>query len=173
MSADGVAHRKDVLLGEVDVEVTVRVRRIGDVTVADPRIESGLVVEGLIRLGDFRKLPEFLSVPWPRDILLQPEPRVLLRNNRGPGHAEFLVGAGLLGMPVRIKEGVNFGVAGGNRGDRLQHGIGAGGGTAVHKEDAIGARLRDYRGFARDAHDEEIVGELDIARRVGDDLRRC
>ncbi len=70
LSVGGVAHRQDVLLREVDVEIAIGVRRVGDVSVADSGIESAFVVEGFVGLGDLGKLLEFLSVPGPRDVLL-------------------------------------------------------------------------------------------------------
>ena len=96
----------------MDVEIAVRVRRIRDVSVANSGIESALVVERLVGLGDLGKFFEFLSVPRPRDVLLKPQPRVFVRNNRRAGLAQPLVGTSLLGMPVRVEDRMNSAAAG-------------------------------------------------------------
>src|SRR5262249_23624803 len=68
-------------------------------------------------------------------------------------------------------ERVNLAAAVGKRGDRFQHGIGAGGRSAIHQQDALAACVRNDSGFSRDADDVEIVGEVFGTRVVG--LRRC
>jgi hypothetical protein len=83
----GVAHREDVLLGEVDVKIAIRVRRVREKSVADSGIEDTLVVEGLVGLGDFGKFLEFLPVPRPGDVLRQPEARVFLGDEKAYGAA--------------------------------------------------------------------------------------
>ena len=70
LSVNGVAHRKHVLLREVNVEVAIRVRGVGNISVADSGFESGFVVEGFVGLCDFGQLLEFLPVPRPLDVLL-------------------------------------------------------------------------------------------------------
>src|SRR5579863_2425815 len=165
LSVSGVAHSEDILLWEVDVKIAVGVRRVGDVSVTDSGIESALVVEGFVGLGDFGKLFEFLPVPWPRDVLLQPEPRVFMGNDRDAGRAKFLVGAGLLRMPVRVEERVNF-AAVGKRGDCLRQRVRIFGEPAVHENHAIGSRVGNHVP-TRSGEEKKIIAQL-----RGCDLRR-
>ncbi len=136
---------------------------IGDISVADSRGESALVVEGFVGLGVLREFLEFLAVPGPCDVLLQPEARVFLGDDIGAGGAEFFVGAGLLGMPVGVEEGVDFGAAAGKGGDGFQYGVRTGGGSAINEQHSIAAHVDYYRGFAGDADDVEVVGEFGVA----------
>ncbi len=95
--------------------------------------------------------------------MLQPEAGVLLGDDIGAGSAEFFVGAGLLGMPVGVEEGVDFGAAAGEGGDCFQDGVRTGGGPAIDEQHSIAADVGDDGGFAGNADDVKIVGEFDVA----------
>ncbi len=99
----------------------------------------------------------------------QPEPRVLLGDNRGAGRAELLVGAGLLGMPVRVEERPHR-AAIGQRGHRLRQRGGVLRESAVHHHDAVGAGARDHVA-ARAAEQKEIVAQVAWSRSSRSALR--
>src|ERR1700674_4780931 len=100
-------------------------RRIRDVPVANARVALAVRVEGPVRLRDLGQAFEAPPVPGPGDVGRQPQPRVLMRNNRTAGLAYLLVRAGLLGVPMRIEDRVNR-TAGGQTGDGFHHGSAGG-----------------------------------------------
>ena len=157
LPGDGIAHREHVLLRKVDVQIAVRVRRIGDVAVADTGVELAGRRRRSCSVARLRQLLEALSVPGPGDVLLQPEPRVLVRNDRRAGLAQPLVRAGLLGMPMRIEERVNR-TAAGQAGDALSSARRKPRGSAIDEQHAARIGLRDNIGFAGESEDEQIVG---------------
>ena len=161
LARDRVAHREHVLLREVHVQIAVGVRRIRDVPVANARVERAGVVERLVRLRDLRQALEALPVPGPGDVGRQPQPRVLVRDDRLAGLAERLVRAGLLGVPVRIEERVNR-TAAGQAGDRLHQRVGR---RRRIRHRRAGRRRRRFarrrwllRGFSRRTDRRSIAG---------------
>ena len=124
LARDGVTHREHVLLGKVHVQIAVGVRGVRDVAVANAGVELAGRVEGLVRLRDLRQALEALPVPGPGDVGRQPQPRVLVRDDRRAGLAQPLVRAGLLGVPVRVEDRVNR-TAAGQAGDGFHQRIGS------------------------------------------------
>ncbi len=137
-------------------------RSIRDVSITNARVQRARVVESLVRLRDPGQALEALPAPRPRDVGRQPQPRVLVRDDRPATFAEPLVRAGLLGVPVGIEERVNTPVSR-QAGDRFHQRIGARSGTAIDEQHAVGTGVHNDVGFSGDSHDEEIVGEFQRA----------
>ena len=74
-----------------------------------------------------------------------------MRDDRLAALAELFVRSGLLGMPMRIEDGVNRATAG-QAGDGFHQRVGGTGGSTIDEQDAVGAGLRHDIGFAWESH---------------------
>ncbi len=161
-----VTHGEHVLRWKIDVQVAVGMRRIGDVSVTNARVELTGCVEGLVGLRDLRRTGETTAVPGPGDVGRQPQPRVLMRDDRPAGLAERLVQPGLLGVPMGIEDRVNPAALRTDlatdlrqSGDGVHQRIDSRRRSPIDEHDAIGRGVRDDVSFSRDRHDEQVVAE--------------
>ena len=112
------------------------------------------------------------SIPGPRDIRRQPQPRVLMGDDRRAGLAQAIVRTSLLVVPMRIEERVNP-AAPGQAGENFHQGIGGARRSSIDKQDAVSTGLRDDIGFSRNSYDEHIVAQFQRAGAFGHRLRSC
>src|SRR2546429_9951736 len=112
------------------------------------------------------------SIPGPRDIRRQPQPRVLMGNDRRAGLAQPLVRTGLLGVPMGIEERVNS-AAPGQAGESFHQSIGSARRSSIDEQDAVSTGLRDDIGFSRNSYDEQIIAQFQRAGAFGYRLRSC
>ena len=114
LAGNDTAGDQQIHLGKVDVEIAVGVRR-GQVAVVDllaGELQGAVTARRPIRPGRLRQwAPAALNVTEV-DGVAQVHPRLLVGEDDAAVATDRFVGAGLLGMPVRVDQRVDATVAG-------------------------------------------------------------